>query len=276
MKLQDETLGLSVFERSSLAGRTCLVVGGAGFLGREFCGALAEAEGQVVIADSAVLVDESNVKFPFFDVDVSSDTSVQACIASVAAQFGSIDVLLNCAAFTAYSNKDYREKFFAEFNKTDSQIWAEVFDVNVAGIMRTCKHVAPIMMAQKKGSIINIGSDVGVIAPDQRIYENDAGEKIVDFNIPASYSSSKSAVIHLTKHMATLWARDGVRVNCLSPAGVYRNHQVQFYQNLIRLIPMGRMAYADEFNPAIVFLASDASSFMTGHNLVMDGGRTII
>ena len=157
MKLQDGTLGLTVFERSSLAGRVCLVVGGAGFLGREFCSALSEAGGQVVVADvatSAMAADDGNEKLPFFDVDVSNDDGVKDCVASIVKQFGSIDVLLNCAAFTAYSNKEFREKFFAEFDETDSQIWADVFNVNVGGIMRMCKHVAPVMMTQKKGLLL--------------------------------------------------------------------------------------------------------------------------
>ncbi|HEU5240099.1 MAG TPA: SDR family oxidoreductase, partial [Pyrinomonadaceae bacterium] len=188
-----------------------------------------------------------------------------------------IDVLINNAALTRYGCNADPDKFFAPFEETSTSVWEAGLRINLTGVMLACKVMGPVMARQGKGSIINLGSDVGVISPDQRIYEPDdtAGYAGARFNTPLFYSVSKAGVIHLTKHLATLWAAHGVRVNCFSPAGVYRDHDHAFVKRLVDLIPLGRMGAINEYKGAIVFLASDASSFMTGHNLVMDGGRSI-
>ena len=146
----------------------------------------------------------------------------------------------------------------------------------MTAIQITCKIIGRKMADRKKGSIINIASDIGIISPDQRIYKPDEhGYKGVEFNSPAYYPVSKAGVIHLTKFLATYWAKYNVRVNAISPAGVYRDHDPAFVKKLSYCIPMGRMALPNEFKGAVIFLASDASSFVTGHNLVIDGGRTV-
>jgi len=133
------------------------------------------------------------------------------------------------------------------------------------------------MVNQQNGSIINIASDVGVISPDHRIYKADpkTNYKGMNFNSPLSYSVSKAGVIHMTKYLATYWAEQGIRVNSISPAGVNNDHSEDFKNRLTNLIPMGRMAFPEELKGPIVFLSSNASSFITGSNLIVDGGRTI-
>jgi NAD(P)-dependent dehydrogenase (short-subunit alcohol dehydrogenase family) len=186
-------------------------------------------------------------------------------------------VLVNNAALTKYSGDANPDAFFAPFETTDDSVWNAGLKVNLTGTMLCCKVIGPVMQRQGKGSIINLGSDVGIVSPDQRIYEAqpEIGYPGQNFNTPAFYSVTKAAVLHLTRHLATLWAKSGVRVNSLSPAGVYRDHDPAFVKQLASRIPLGRMAQINEYKGAIVFLASDASSFMIGHNLVMDGGRTI-
>ena len=145
--------------------------------------------------------------------------------------------------------------------------------VNVDGVYLCCKIIGSKMAKLKRGSIINVSSIYGIISPDPKIYENKNKKK--KFIKPIPYSVSKSAIINLTKYLAVYWAKKNVRVNCISPAGVYKDHEPSFVKKLSEQIPLGRMALPNEFKGAIVFLASDASSFVTGHNLVIDGGRTI-
>ena len=184
-------------------------------------------------------------------------------------------MLINNAALTKYGCDVDPELFFAPYEKTNRKVWELGLEVNLTGTAMACQVIGPIMISQGKGSIINMGSDVGIISPDQRIYDPDQlGYEGQNFNTPAFYSVSKAGVIHLTKHLATIWGKDGVRVNTFSPAGVFRDHEEGFYRQLTSRIPMGRMGAINEYKGAIVFLASDASSFMTGHNLVIDGGRT--
>jgi len=133
------------------------------------------------------------------------------------------------------------------------------------------------MKESKKGSIINIASDVAIISPDHRIYKKDEslGYGGVDFNTPAAYSVSKAGVLSLSRYLATYWAKDGIRVNSISPAGVFRNQDPGFIKMLSSRIPLGRMANPEELKGPVVFLCSEASSYMTGANLIVDGGRTI-
>lgn len=275
----------SVKEQYNLEGRVCLITGGSGFLGRQFAEALGEMGGIPVLLDiSEPALREAKEQVKAFCgrcdaevVDVASEASLRTAVDAVKARHGRIDVLINNAALTRYSGDADPDAFFAPFENNDDSVWNAGLKVNLTGVMLCCKVVGPIMVAQEYGSIVNMGSDVGVISPDQRIYEPDpeTGYAGMPFNTPIFYSVSKAGVIHLTKHLATLWAKHGVRVNCISPAGVYRDHDPGFVKKLTSRIPMGRMAQVNEYKGAIVFLASDASSFMVGHNLIMDGGRTI-
>jgi NAD(P)-dependent dehydrogenase (short-subunit alcohol dehydrogenase family) len=275
----------SVRAQYDLAGRVCLITGGAGFLGQQFAEALGEMGALPILFDinqeqlnkTAGQVTAAGSQCETEVADVSDEQSMVDAVQRVLARHGHIDVLINNAALTKYGCDSDPEKFFASFENTSRAVWDAGLRINLTGVMLACKIVGPVMARQGRGSIINLGSDVGVISPDQRIYERDdeAGYPGVPFNTPVFYSVSKAGVIHLTRHLAALWASSGVRVNCFSPAGVYRDHDQAFVKKLVERIPMGRMGAVNEYKGAIVFLASDASSFMTGHNLVMDGGRTI-
>jgi NAD(P)-dependent dehydrogenase (short-subunit alcohol dehydrogenase family) len=276
---------VSVKEQFSLKDRSCLITGGAGFLGVQFAQAIAEMGGLPILLDinidaiksALIYMEEMGYKCDFLLCDISNEESIVELTKDLISRYSTIDILINNAALTKYGCEVDPQNFFSDFENTSEVVWNQGLHINLTGTMLMCKHIAPMMISRGKGSIINVGSDVGVISPDQRIYEKDESldYKGVDFNTPAFYSVSKAGIIHLTKHLACLWASKGVRVNCFSPAGVYRSQDKGFVMQLTSRIPMGRMAAVNEFKGAIVFLASDASSFMTGHNLVMDGGRTV-
>ena len=273
----------SVKGQYDLTNKVCVITGGAGFLGRQFASAVLEMGGSIVLID----IDQNSLKKAAEQIkadknrcysviaDITDEKQIVMAIDKIRSKFSSIDVLINNAALTKYGCDVNSETFFADFEHTNNEVWEKGVRTNLTSTMLCCKNFGPVMIEQSKGSIINIGSDVGVISPDQTIYQSDGEYKGVPFNTPAFYSVSKAGVIHLTKHLATLWAKYNVRVNSFSPAGVFRDHESEFVKKLSSRIPMGRMASVNEYKGAIVFLASDASSFMTGHNLVMDGGRTI-
>lgn len=275
----------SVKAQYDLTGKVCVITGGAGFLGRQFAEALAEMGGLPVLFDLLPeLLAEARAEVAEFCgrcetelADVSDEASISSAVQRVLASHGKIDVLINNAALTKYGCDADPEEFFKPFAETSSEVWDAGLRINLTGTMTACKVIGPEMVKQGGGSIINIGSDVGVVSPDPRIYDPDPAADYpgMPFNTPAFYSVTKAGVIHMTRHLATLWGADNVRVNCFSPAGVFRDHDPKFVSKLASRIPMGRMGRINEYKGAIVFLASDASSFMTGHNLVMDGGRTI-
>ena len=273
----------SVKKQYDLTNKVCVITGGAGFLGRQFTSAILEMGGLPILID----VDENSLKeateqigsdenrIHSIVVDITDEKQIASAVGKIKSEFNSIDVLINNAALTKYGCDADHEAFFAEFEHTNDEVWEQGIKINLTATMLCCKNFGSVMVKQRKGSIINIGSDVGVISPDQTIYQPDDDYNGVPFNTPVFYSVSKAGVIHLTKHLATLWAKYNVRVNSFSPAGVYRDHDPEFVKKLSSRIPMGRMASINEYKGAIIFLASDASSFMTGHNLIMDGGRTI-
>ncbi len=274
----------SVKTQLDLTGKIVLITGGAGFLGQQFAEAVAEMGAipfifdmqQEAINKAIEHIRNQYGKCDGLKVDITNLPELKSAVLKVIEQYGRIDILINNAALTKYTCEADPEAFFAPFENTNPEIWEAGLKVNLTGTANCCQIIGPIMVNQGKGSIINMASDVGVISPDQRIYEPDEhGYKGQNFNTPAFYAVSKAGVIHLTKYLATIWGKHGVRVNAFSPVGVYRNHEPDFVKILASRIPMGRMAMINEYKGAVVFLASDASSFMTGHNLVMDGGRTI-
>lgn len=280
----DVSVPASVRAQFDMAGRIVVITGGAGFLGRQFAEALCELGGTCVlfdISEDALNTAQEDVDARFSGlchirrVDITDKRSIDAAVASVVEEFGRIDVLINSAALTKAGMEDEADKFFEDFETYSRELWDAGLTVNLTGTMLMCQAVGPHMVKQKRGSIINIASDIAVIGPDQRIYEADEhGYPGVDFNSPAFYGVSKAGMVQLTRHLAALWGKDNVRVNAVSPAGVYRDHDAGFAKQLASRIMLGRMAAENEFKGAIAFLASDASTFVTGTNLMIDGGRT--
>ena len=264
----------------SLAGKTAVVTGATGILGRRFCAGLAEFGANVVIVDldqsatddlARSLEKQYGVGALGIACDVSSEESVLSMVRAVAARFGAVHVLLNNAA----GKSDDLDQFFAPFEEYSLAQWRRIMAVNIDGMFLVAREIGRQMVTQGKGgSIIQTASIYGAMAPDQRIYE---GSHYLDrqINTPAVYSVSKAGVIGLTRYLATYWAEQGIRVNTLSPGGVESGQNEAFVRNYSARVPLGRMAHADEMVGTLVFLASDASSYVTGQNFLVDGGLSV-
>lgn len=258
-----------------LDGKVALVTGGAGILGRRFCAGLVQAGASVAVVD----VDEAAARDAAhtlgaaaagFGCDVSTPASVAACVANVVARFGAIDVLHNNAAT---KTKDLRA-CFAPFEEYSLETWREMMAVNIDGMFLMAQAAGRQMLVQGRGgAVVQTSSIYGLVGPDPRIYEGSdyLGGPI---NTPAPYAASKAAVIGLTRWLATHWAKQGIRVNCLVPGGVESGQNATFSSLYSARVPMGRMADGDEMVPALLYLASDASSYVTGQVLAVDGGWT--
>ena len=267
-----------------LTGRVAIITGGAGLLGRMHAEAIAEAGGVSVIADidkegaAKAARDISNKlrkKSIGIPTDVTQPESVKGLLEKVLDRFGRVDILINNAASdpkikdTTVSGKEW-----SRFESFPLEIWHQDLAVGLTGAF-ICSQVSGTEMASRGGGVIlNIASDLAIIAPDQRIYQQPELPEYLQPVKPVSYSVVKGGLLILTKYLATYWADKNVRVNALSPGGVYNGQPDDFVQRLTNLIPMKRMANVNEYQGAVLFLISDASSYMTGANLIIDGGRT--
>jgi NAD(P)-dependent dehydrogenase (short-subunit alcohol dehydrogenase family) len=268
---------MSYLNSFSLAGKNAIVTGGAGILGSHFCKGLADAGANVAIVDinmdrakelAAEIESNYNVKATAIYCDLICEYSVIEMVGKVLLEFGSIDILHNNAAGKS-SNLD---AFFAPFEEYSIEQWKEIMSTNMDSMFLVAKHVGKVMKEQGfGGSIIQTASIYGVLGPDNRIYE---GSFYLDrqINTPAIYAASKGGVVALTKYLATYWAKDGIRVNTITPGGVESGQNDVFKKKYANRIPVGRMAQAEEMVGALIYLASDASSYVTGHNLIVDGG----
>lgn len=260
-----------------LKGKTAIVTGGVGILGKPFCRGLAEFGANVAVID----LDESACKEFAEDLsshygirsmgvacDVTSPQAVEEMVQRVVNFYGEIHILHNNAGGKSSDLNAY----FAPFEEYSLDEWRNAMSVNIDGMFLVAQSVGKQMVKQAKGgSIIQTASIYGIMAPDQRIYEGSFyhGREI---NTPAVYAASKAAVVGLTKYLATYWASKGIRVNCISPGGVESGQNEEFKKRYSSRIPMGRMAQANEMVGALVYLASEASSYITGMNIVIDGG----
>jgi len=260
----------------SLTGKVAVVTGGAGLLGQVFCQALVTAGANVAIIDldkratdktAATIKKAETQKVIAVECDITSPESVSAMVKTVVTQLGGIDILLNNAASKG-SNLD---QFFAPFENYSLQAWREVMAVNIDGLFLVAQSVGSQMKKQGGGSIIQVSSIYGVVAPDQRIYQGSEynGRPI---NTPAVYSVSKAAVLGLTSYLSTYWADSKIRVNTLTPGGIESGQNSEFNQKYSNRVPLGRMGEASELTGALIYLASDASSYVTGQNIIVDGG----
>lgn len=272
----DEVSYRSLFD---LTGRVALVTGANGILGRRYVQALAEFGAQVVVADMDASISEQHARDTQarfgaqcigIGVDVSDPVQVEQMTGEIEARFGRIDVLLNNAA----SKGTDLAAFFAPTGEYALETWREIMAVNLDGLFLVAQAVGKEMVKQGRGSIINVSSIYGNVGPDQRIYE---GAQYLDcaINTPAVYAASKAGVVGLTRYLAALWGSAGVRVNTLTPGGVESGQNEVFQERYGSRTPLGRMARGEEMAGAVVYLASDASSYVTGHNLMVDGGWSI-
>ena len=263
-------------ELFSLANKVVVVTGGAGLLGQVFCQALVDVGAHVAIVDldlasaetAAKKINKSDAqKVVAFESDITSPESVTQMVANVVKQLGRIDVLVNNAA----SKGSSLDAFFESFEDYSLKTWREVMSVNIDGLFLVAQAVGKQMKKQGGGSIIQTSSIYGVVAPDQRIYEGSEynGRAI---NTPAVYSASKAAVNGLTSYLSTYWASSKIRVNSLTPGGIASGQNGEFNKKYSNRVPLGRMGEASELVGALIYLASDASSYVTGQNLIVDGG----
>lgn len=264
-------------ETLPLHGRTAIVTGAAGLLGRRQCLALAAAGATVYACDRQAaqvrkIADHLGPQHTGAYVDVVDGESIVELRDLVLAEHSSIDVLVNNAALNDAVENPLSGPQESAFENYPTQLFRNVLDVNVTGTFLMSQIIGTTMAEQGRGSIINVASTYGVVAPDQRIYQDSKGHQLM-YKGPA-YPVSKAAVVMLTKYIATYWGASGVRANALSPGGVYNGHTDVFAERYAQRTPLGRMASPNDYDGALVFLASDASAYMTGHNLIVDGGWT--
>lgn len=264
----------------SLDDRIAIVTGGLGQLGRQFSMALAERGARVVVLD--VCTNESIISrrfgeqsksgnFLFIQADVTNRRSLENALERIIDTWGIPDILVNNAALDSPPNSPAEEN--GPFESYPEASFDQVMEVNLKGVFLCCQVFGGQMAQAGRGTIIMVSSIYGLVSPDQRIYEYRRQDGM-PFYKPVAYSISKSGLINLTRYLATYWASSGVRVNTITFAGVFNGQDEKFLHNYLPHVPIGRMAREDEYNGAIVFLASDASSYMTGANLVLDGGWT--
>ncbi|MBI2758581.1 MAG: SDR family oxidoreductase [Chloroflexi bacterium] len=273
---------MKIQNKFDLSGRAAIVTGGVGLLGAEFCKTLAEAGAAVAVVDlngeaakkiaDGLIADGYRAKA--IHADITNPDSVKSMAASVLSDFGRLDVLVNSAALDpkfdpGAASKGIAPGAFEDYPLAD---WNAAMSVNLTGMfLVTQACVKPMIEQGKKGSIINICSTYGLNGPDQRIYIKDG--KRVAYK-PVYYTVTKAGVLGFTKYLAAYYAGTEIRVNALTPGGVFNNHEDYFVNNYSAKTILGRMAKKDEMNGALLFLASDASSYMTGNNVVVDGGWT--
>jgi 2-deoxy-D-gluconate 3-dehydrogenase len=273
---------MTIQQKFDLTGRVAVVTGGVGLLGAEFCRTLTEAGAAVAVVDlnaassagTADSLTKSGYSAQAFPTDITQPDSVNAMVEGVLKAFGRIDILVNSAALDPKFDPDAAKKGMAPgaFEDYPLEQWNAALNVNLTGMfLMTQACVRPMLAQGKKGSIINICSTYGLNGPDQRIYVKD-GERVA-FK-PVYYTVTKAGVMGFTKYLAAYYAGTEIRVNALTPGGVFNNHEEYFVKNYSAKTILGRMARKDEMNGALLFLASDASSYMTGNNVVVDGGWT--
>lgn len=260
----------------SVEDKVVVVTGGCGQLGRAFTRALAERGAWVAVFDVAPdngcdFAGEIRERILKVTADVTSRDSLEAGLAEVKGKWGVPHALINNAGLDSPPDAPVEET--GPFETYPESSWDKVMQVNSKGVFLCCQVLGGAMADAGRGSIVNINSIYGLVSPDQRIYQyrRTRGE---EFFKPVAYSASKSSLLNLTRYLATYWAGKGVRVNTLTLAGVFNNQDSQFLEPYNARVPLGRMAGSDEYNGAAIFLISEASSYMTGANLIIDGGWT--
>jgi NAD(P)-dependent dehydrogenase (short-subunit alcohol dehydrogenase family) len=260
--------------------RVVVITGGLGQLGRQFTLTLINRGAKVAIFDlplSDVRLNElfgdkcNRNQLVYLPVDVTDRASIETALDQVIRLWGAPFGLINNAALDTPPNAPADEN--GPFENYPESSWDKVMQVNVKGVLLCCQVIGSSMAKAGKGSIVNIASIYGIVSPDQRIYEY-RREEGANFFKPIAYCASKSALLNMTRYLATYWAKNNVRVNTLTFGGVFNNQDKEFLEGYCAKVPLGRMAQPEEYNGAIIFLLSDASSYMTGSNVVMDGGWT--
>jgi NAD(P)-dependent dehydrogenase (short-subunit alcohol dehydrogenase family) len=261
---------VTAYEKFDLAGKRILLVGATGVLGRGYAHAIAGCGARLAIADrkeSDVLDLAKAIGAEGIVMDVADEASVTAGVARAVDALGGLDgAVANSAATGEFLMKEGNA--FAPFEDYPLAVWQRTIDVNLTGTFLLAREAGRAMKAGGGGSLVTVSSIYGVVGPDHRIYD---GQPFKSF---ASYSASKAGVIGLTRWLATWWGREGIRVNCVTPGGVFNDHDPKFAEAYANRTPMGRMADRQDLVGMVLFLLSDASAYCTGQNFIVDGGLT--
>ena len=269
----------TVAKSFDLSGKTALITGAAGLLGRQFSKTLAEAGASLLLADQdlssledvAEEIRNAGGKAISQKVDVTNPQSLKEAASKAVTEFGSLDILVNSAAINPSFDKSERSKHSSAFENYPLEAWQQSLDVNLSGAFLAAQAVIGQMLEQGSGAIVNICSTYGLVGPDQRLYQREG--QPAEFK-PVDYSVTKAGILGLTRYLAAYYGDRNIRVNALTPGGVANDQDHEFQKAYSARAILGRMADKDEMNAAMLFLASDASSYMTGANLVVDGGWT--
>jgi 2-deoxy-D-gluconate 3-dehydrogenase len=267
-------------EMFDLTGRVAVVTGGVGLLGKQFCQTMAAAGAAVAVVDVdidacgqvAAELEAQGLQALAAPTDITNPDQTAKMVANTLERFGRLDILVNSAALDPkFDPNKIGEQGANAFEDYPLEAWQQALDVNLTGMYLCSQAAVKPMLAQGKGVIINLCSMYGLAAPDQRLYHREGQPP--QFK-PVTYTVTKAGVLGFTKYLAAYYAGKNIRVNALTPGGVFNNHDDEFVERYSARSIMGRMAEPDEMNGAILFLASEASSYMTGANLVVDGGWT--
>lgn len=275
------------FEKFDLTGKAALITGAAGLLGMEHAAALLESGASVVLTDmSAAALDAAaqrlgeqhdHARILTEVMDVSDPAAIEGVAQKLGSQGVRVDILVNNAAIDPKVKGDQGVVETSRLEHFPLEQWNLQVAVGLTGAFLCSQTFGSAMSRDGKGGVIlNIASDLSVFAPDQRLYRKEGLSNEMQPVKPVTYSVIKTGLIGLTRYLATYWADNGVRCNALSPGGIYNGQGDEFVQRLTSLVPMGRMADKDEYRAAVQFLCSDASAYMNGQNVVMDGGRSAL
>jgi NAD(P)-dependent dehydrogenase (short-subunit alcohol dehydrogenase family) len=280
--MKSQNISLQNFD---LNGKWALITGGAGLLGKEHAIALLEVGANIVLWDinkENLMKVTSDLTRNFSEksiitsvVDISKEDEVFDACKKLESQGITISILINNAAINPKYSSENTDIAFSRVENLSLDDWNHQISVGLTGAFICSKYIGTKMAANKSGVILNISSDLSVIAPDQRLYKLSSVMDNSQPVKPITYSVIKSGLVGMTKYLATYWSANGVRVNALSPGGVYEDQNDNFVKKISELIPLGRMAKSNEYRSAVQFLCSDASSYMTGQNIVIDGGRSV-
>jgi NAD(P)-dependent dehydrogenase (short-subunit alcohol dehydrogenase family) len=268
-----------------LTGRVAIITGGAGLLGYHHGSILAAAGANVVLLDLAganpsLRADQLQLAHGpeclGLAADITSEHSIEAARDAILAKFGRIDILINNAANNPKVEDQKPGLPWSRLENFPLSTWNADIAVGLTGAFLCSRIFGQEMVKRNAGVIVNVASDLAVIAPDQRLYRKDGLAEDAQPVKPVTYSVVKTALLGLTRYLSTYWTAHNIRVNAISPGGVFAGQPDEFTAKLHQLIPMARMAHQDEYQGAILFLCSDASSYMTGQNLIVDGGRTVL
>lgn len=273
-----------ILDKFSISGKVCIITGGAGLLGRQHAEAVLGGGGIPILIDVSDEAlknagDQLAAAYPDIEIglymaDITNESELEKIKKDLLKKYGHIDILINNAANNPKMEVQSKNLGNIRFDNFPIDLWENDIAVGLTGAFLCAKIFGKAMEDNKQGVILNISSDLGVIAPDQRIYRKEGVAETDQKIKPVTYSVIKHGLIGLTKYLATYWADKGIRVNAICPAGVENGQDEDFIKKLTDLVPMGRMARVDEYQCTVLYMISDASSYMTGSTVIIDGGRT--